>query len=135
MKIKRKIKAILLFSLALLSVSLAAGCKKETEKAVYQRITPQKAKEIMETESGYIILDVRTGEEFSEGHIEGAFLLPDYEIEKRAEEALVNKDKLLLVYCRSGRRSAAAAKKLIELGYTRVFDFGGIIDWEYGTVR
>ena len=97
----------------------------------YQRISASEANEIMLSEVGYIILDVRTEEEYNQGHIPGAILIPDYEITERAEEALPNKEQLILVYCRSGRRSKAAAEALIEMGYTHVKDFGGIIDWEY----
>lgn len=88
----------------------------------------------MDSEEGYIILDVRTDVEFAEGHIPGAILIPDYEIKKRAEEILTDKDQLILVYCRSGRRSKNAASDLADLGYTNVKEFGGIIDWKYGTV-
>ncbi len=100
----------------------------------YEQITPAQAKEIMDTETNYIILDVRTQEEFDEGHIEDAILIPDYEIEQKAEGTLTDKEQLILVYCRSGRRSKLAAEGLANLGYTNVKEFGGIIDWEYGIV-
>ena len=98
-------------------------------------ITPEEAKEIMNQEDSYVILDVREQDEYDEGHIEGALLLPYTEIEKRAGEELPEKDQLILVYCRSGRRSAIAAKSLIEMGYTNIKDFGGIIDWPYEVVN
>ncbi|MGN1027233.1 MAG: rhodanese-like domain-containing protein, partial [Faecousia sp.] len=82
----------------------------------------------------YVILDVRTEEEFAQGHIPGAILLPDYEIREEAERSLPDKDALILVYCRSGRRSKNAAETLAELGYTNIREFGGILDWPYGTV-
>ncbi len=85
----------------------------------------------MDTESDYVILDVRTQEEFDEGHIPGAILIPDYEIKEKAETALPDKNQLILVYCRSGRRSKLAAEQLEILGYTRIREFGGIIDWPY----
>ena len=94
-------------------------------------ITADEAKEIMDSASEYIILDVRTDEEFIEGHIPGAILIPDYEITASANAMLPNKDQLILVYCRSGRRSKLAAETLSELGYTNVKEFGGIIDWKY----
>ena len=94
-------------------------------------ITADEAKEIMDSASDYIILDVRTDEEFIEGHIPGAILIPDYEITASANTMLPNKDQLILVYCRSGRRSKLAAETLAELGYTNVKEFGGIIDWKY----
>jgi len=87
-------------------------------------------------ESGdVLVLDVRTQQEFDEGHIEGAVLLADYEIEVRAQDVIPSKDQVVLVYCRSGRRSAAAASRLAEMGYLNVYDFGGILDWPYGVVQ
>ena len=94
-------------------------------------ITAQEAKVIMESSEGYVILDVRTQEEFDQGHIPGAILIPDTEVAERAEEVLTDKDQLILVYCRSGRRSKLAAEALVELGYTNIKEFGGIIDWPY----
>ncbi len=94
-------------------------------------ITAEEAKQIMDSEEGYIILDVRTQEEYDEGHIPGAILIPNTELEERAEENLPDKDQLILVYCRSGRRSKMAAEILVELGYTNIREFGGIIDWPY----
>ena len=102
--------------------------------AVYQKISAQEAHKIMDETQGYVILDVRTLEEFEQGHIKNAVLLPVTDIAAKAEEQLKDKDQVLLVYCRSGRRSAQAAQALIEMGYTKVFDFGGIIDWTYETV-
>jgi len=99
----------------------------------YEQITPQEAKQLMDSGSDYVILDVRTHDEYMEGHIPGAVLIPDYDIEARAESELQNKDQLILVYCRSGRRSKLAAEKLVELGYTNIKEFGGIIDWTYET--
>ena len=100
----------------------------------YEQITPVEAKKIMDTEKNYIVLDVRTEEEYNEGHIEGAILIPDYEINAKAESVLKDKNQLLLVYCRSGRRSKLAAESLAALGYTNIKEFGGIIDWQYEIV-
>ena len=100
----------------------------------YQTITAEEAMEMMEKNDSYILLDVRTEEEFSEGHIEGAILIPDYELKEQAETKLPDKDALILIYCRSGRRSALAAKDLSDMGYTQVYDFGGIINWPYDTI-
>ena len=94
-------------------------------------ITAEEAKQIMDAEEGYIILDVRTQEEYDQGHIPGAMLIPNTEIETRAEDELLDKDQLILVYCRSGNRSKKAAEILVELGYTNIKEFGGIIDWPY----
>lgn len=100
----------------------------------YEQITQEEAKSLMDSEENYIILDVRTVEEFNETHIDGAILIPDYEIGEKAEETLTDKNQLILVYCRSGRRSKLASAELAEMGYTNVKEFGGIIDWSYGTV-
>ena len=88
---------------------------------------------MMDAEQDYIILDVRTEEEFAEGHIPGAVLIPDYEIGERAQEMLPDKEQLIFVYCRSGNRSKKASAELAEMGYTNVKEFGGIIDWPYET--
>ena len=100
----------------------------------YMQITQDEAKSLMDSEKDYIILDVRTIEEFNESHIDGAILIPDYEIGEKAEETLTDKNQLILVYCRSGRRSKLASAQLAKMGYTNVKEFGGIIDWSYGTV-
>ena len=101
----------------------------------YEQISGEQAKKLMDTETNYIIIDARTEEEFKEGHIEGAILIPEYEIAERAEKELPDKDQLILVYCRSGRRSKIAAQALADLGYTNVKEFGGIIDWQYEVVK
>lgn len=103
--------------------------------AIYHKITSEEAYEMMGELTDYILLDVRTDEEYNEGHIDGAILIPDYEISARVEDELPDKDATILIYCRSGRRSANVANELTELGYTNVYDFGGIIDWEYETVK
>ena len=118
----------------LLAVMLLTACNhvKENDREVtYMNITAEEAKQIMDSEEGYIILDVRAQEEYDEGHIPGEILIPHTEIEARAEEVLTDKDQLILVYCRSGRRSKIAAEALVEQGYTNIKEFGGIIDWPY----
>ena len=117
----------------LLVVMLLAACAQEETKqeAVYMNITAQEAKEIMDRESGYVILDVRTREEYDQGHIPGAIVISHEEVADKAEETLTDKDQLILVYCRSGRRSKIAAEALVELGYTNILEFGGILDWPY----
>lgn len=101
----------------------------------YEQISGEQAKHLMDTETDFIIIDARTEEEFNEGHIEGAILIPEYEIGERAEKELANKEQLILVYCRSGRRSKIASQALADLGYTNVKEFGGIIDWQYEVVK
>ena len=129
----RKITKILITAFTVLSLF---GCSTNENKKEnsYQCISPEEAKALMDSEVGYIILDVRTEEEYAVGHIAGAILIPDYEIAEKAESMLTDKDQLILVYCRSGRRSKNAAATLVSLGYTNVKEFGGIIDWKYGTV-
>ncbi|NMC56735.1 MAG: rhodanese-like domain-containing protein [Eubacteriaceae bacterium] len=97
------------------------------------KITQKKAKEIIDNEE-VIILDVRTKDEYAQGHIKNAVLIPDFEIKDKAEKIIKDKSKKILVYCQSGIRSSAAEKLLIYMGYDNVYDFGGINTWPYGTV-
>lgn len=90
---------------------------------------------MMDKDANVVILDVRTLDEYNEGHIDKAILIPDTEIKDQAETTLTDKSATILVYCRSGRRSALASATLVELGYTNVYDFGGIIDWTYEIVK
>ena len=121
----------------LLTLALPFGCVgcSDGSSATYEQISGAEAKALMDSESGYIIIDARTQEEYDQGHIPGAVLIPEYEIADRAEKELPDKEQLILVYCRSGRRSKIAAEELVKLGYTNVKEFGGIIDWEYETVK
>ena len=122
----------LVFLLLAVMMLTACGQDKENDQgAAYLNITAEEAKQIMDTEEGYIILDVRTQEEYDEGHIPGAIVISHEEIAEKAEDVLTDKDQLILVYCRSGRRSKLAAEALVELGYTNIKEFGGIIDWPY----
>lgn len=102
-------------------------------KSSYRQVDAKTAKTIMAKNTDYVILDVRTQEEYNEKHIPGAVLIPDYEIFERAEQELPNKARLVLVYCRSGNRSKKASQILADLGYTNVVEFGGIKDWPYET--
>ena len=113
---------------------ICIGCS-DGGSASYDQISGAEAKALMDSESGYIIIDARTQSEYDEGHIPGAILIPEYEIADRAEKELHDKNQLILVYCRSGRRSKIAAEELVKLGYTNVKEFGGIIDWEYEIVK
>lgn len=96
----------------------------------YQQISPQEAKEIMDTETNIMILDVRTQEEYDSGHIKNAVCLPNEDILSEPE-ILPDKGQQILVYCRSGNRSKQAAQKLVDMGYEKVLEFGGILDWPY----
>ena len=121
----------------LLTLAFPLGCIgcSDGGSASYDQISGAEAKALMDSESGYIIIDARTQEEYDQGRIPGAILIPEYEIADRAEKELPDKNQLILVYCRSGRRSKIAAEELVKLGYTNVKEFGGIIDWEYETTK
>jgi len=107
----------------------------ETTAAVQKKISAAQAKAMMEEGKPYTLLDVRTVEEFNGGRIKGAILIPVDELGARAERELTEKDLPILVYCRSGVRSANAARILADLGYTNIHDLGGIINWPYETVN
>ena len=127
-------KKSLIWVFAALMLFTACGQDKENmQGAGYVNITAEQAKEIMDTQEGYIILDTRTQEEYDDEHIPSAILIPYDEVTEKAEGVLTNKDQLILVYCRSGRRSKIAAEALVKLGYTNIKEFGGIIDWPYET--
>ena len=116
----------------ILVILVLNGCGKENvQEAVYMNITAKEAKEIMDSQKGYVILDTRTQEEYDESHIPGAIVIPYDQILEKAESVLTDKNQLILVYCRSGRRSKIAAEALVELGYTNIKEFGGILDWPY----
>ena len=120
----------------LLTALLLTGCgqlNNNDREAVYVNITAQEAKQIMDSQEGYMILDVREQDEYDAGHIPGAILIPYTQIEEKAAAMLPDQDQLILVYCRSGRRSKIAAETLVELGYNNIKEFGGIIDWPYET--
>lgn len=149
MEIKMKIKKIALMAIVGLISVLGISCGrtmnskqvsvdskevKNEKKAEYKKITSDEAKNIMLTEKP-IVVDVRSLEEYNEGHIPNAISVPLETIENEAETKLKNKDDLILVYCRSGRRSREAALRLIEKGYTNVIDFGGIQDWNGEVVK
>ena len=132
----KKVKGLIIMLLISLSLFGMTACGGENGKAsTYEQITAEQAKTIMDTEKDYVIIDARTEEEFAEGHIENAILIPEYEIKDRAEKELPDKEQLILVYCRSGRRSKIASEELVKLSYTNVKEFGGIIDWPYETVK
>ena len=122
----------------LLSVFLAAillaGCSAPKETVSYRQISMDEAITMMEEESGYIILDVRTPEEFADKHIPGAVNIPNETIAAEEIPELPDKDQLILVYCRSGNRSKQASEKLAALGYTNIVEFGGINSWPGETV-
>ena len=134
-------KIILTVTVIILTAAVLEGCIQKTNKeqteatqvniGTYYQISQDEAKRIMDEESDYIIVDAREQSEYDEGHIKGAIVIPYTEIEQKAEELLPNKTQLILVYCRSGRRSKIAAQSLANMGYKNVKEFGRIIDWQY----
>ena len=117
----------------LLVILLLAGCAETTggeNDATYRQITMSEAVEMMASESDYIILDVRRPDEFAAGHIPNAVNIPNESIGADEVDELPDKDRLILVYCRSGNRSKQASEKLVRLGYTNIVECGGILDWK-----
>ena len=142
----KKLKGMIIMILITLSLFGMTACQGEggnsdadintTANSVkYEQIGVKEAKAIMKSGVPYILIDARTEEEFAEGHIEGAILVPEYEIAEWAESESPDKNAMILVYCRSGRRSKIASEELAKLGYTNVKEFGGIIDWPYEVVK
>ena len=129
------VKQWILLFLGLLLLTACGAPTKNNQELVYLNITAEEAKKLMDSEEGCIILDVRTREEYDQGHIPGAILIPNTEIEAKAADLLPDKEQLILVYCRSGRRSKLAAQSLAALGYTNIREFGGILDWPYEVVQ
>lgn len=112
-----------------MTLLLLSGCAAQTAENTYRQIDSEEAAALMEEKNNYIILDVRTEEEYSEGHIPNAINIPNESIGTEEIPELPDKDQLILVYCRSGNRSKQASRKLADLGYTNIVEFGGIIDW------
>ena len=138
----KKLAQFFLLALAGLTLSACAAPAAEVAEVSpapspaveYKKISAEDAKARMDSGDTIVILDVRTKEEYDAGHIAGAILVPNETIVDKQPELLPDLDAEILVYCRSGNRSAQAAKKLIAIGYTNVVDFGGIIDWPYDVV-
>lgn len=126
----KKTLAVLLAAVLL----IPAGCSPRPVEAGtldrgYTRISQEEARKMMELEDGHVILDVRRQDEYDAGHIPGAILIPNESIGTERPEELPDLDQIILIYCRSGNRSKQAAKKLSDLGYTNVYEFGGINEW------
>lgn len=139
---------IIILAVLLLTISISAGCAAKTSpdssqtnskgdenmtKAEYHKISQDEAKKRMDEHENSVIVDVRQENEYSEGHIKNAVLVPLDTIGDEKPAALPDLDQEILVYCRSGKRSEQAARKLVSLGYTKVYDFGGINTWPYET--
>ena len=140
---KRILKSLFFAVPFLMILFIFVGCngqQKETAddgstELSYEQISGEEAKQIIDSQSGYVIIDARTQAEYDSGHIKNAIMIPEYEISEKAAKMLPDKEQLILVYCRSGRRSKIAAQALVDLGYTNVKEFGGIIDWKYETEK
>ncbi|MDD2968636.1 MAG: rhodanese-like domain-containing protein [Lachnospiraceae bacterium] len=127
---KKTVAAMLFGALSFVLLGMGFGVQ-DSGAAAYKKLSAQQAKAIMDSGDPYVLLDVRTEEELQERHIKGTILIPYTEVKSRAASELPDKDAVVLIYCRSGRRSAIAANDLIKIGYTQVYDFGGINDWPY----
>ena len=116
----------------LLSALMFTGCAgtNNNQPNTYRQISVDEAVAMMAEETGYIILDVRRADEFAAGHIPGAINVANESIGTDEIPELPDKNQLVMVYCRSGRRSKEAAEKLVKLGYTNIVEFGGILDWK-----
>ena len=128
---------ILFIFLYIFALLCLAGCGKKDQVMdgdgmlnSYRHITQAEAKEMMKKDDGHIIVDVRRQDEYDAGHIPGAILIPNETIGSEMPEALPDKDQIILIYCRSGNRSRQAAQKLFDMGYTHIYEFGGISTWD-----
>ena len=108
---------------------------KFSETVTYQQITQEEAEEMMRADDGLIIVDVRRQDEFDSGHIPGAILIPNESIGTECPKELPDLNQIIMIYCRSGRRSKEASQKLADMGYTHIYEFGGIIDWTGEVVK
>jgi len=127
-------KIFIILGMLLICVFLLAGCGEADEPAAFQSISARDAYTMMNEMTDFVILDVRTEQEFREIRIDGAILIPYSEIRGLVEDQLTDKSAVILVYCQSGRRSAIAAQTLANMGYRNVYDFGGIVNWAFETV-
>ena len=135
----KRLKPVVPFTFMLVilfSIFGLTGCSNSTNRSntasnsnAYQQITAEEAAKMMQSATDYIVLDVRTEQEYASGHIPGAVNIPNETIASGAIQQLPDKEQLILVYCRSGNRSKQASEKLVNLGYTNILEFGGINDW------
>ena len=123
-------KKLLIFALAVMLLTACGQTNENSKEAIYMNITAEQAKQMMDTEENYIILDVRTPEEYAEGHIPGAICISHDSIPTDTIPELPDKAQLIMIYCRSGRRSKLAAEQLVSQGYTNIVEFGGVNTWQ-----
>lgn len=126
-------KRLIIIAIALVLILIISLATINGKDRNYQKITPEDAKKMLEKNDDVFLIDVRTKEEYNEKHIEGSILVPLDVLEEKIDEVVKDKNKEIIVYCRSGRRSKKAANILLELGYNNVYDLGGIINWPYKT--
>ena len=131
----KRMLALLLITLCVLSGCTAQGTGRKEVGMSYTQIDQETAKEMMQRRDGHVIVDVRRQEEYDQGHIPGAVLIPNEQIGTERPEKLPDRDQVILVYCRSGSRSKQAAQKLADMGYTRVVELGGLNTWTGEVVR
>ena len=122
-----------LLSLAMAALLLLAGCGRILDgdgmERSWRQISQDEAMEMMRRSDGHVVVDVRRQDEYDAGHIPGAILIPNESIDTTPPDALPDRDQIILIYCRSGNRSKQAAQKLFDMGYTQVYEFGGINTW------
>lgn len=122
-------KKIFIMLFAVVVMLSGCACGSESTSASYIQITQEEAMKMMEKDDGHIIVDVRRQDEYDEGHIKGAILIPNESISNKKLKELPDLDQIILIYCRSGRRSKEASQKLADMGYTNIYEFGGINTW------
>ena len=133
---KQGVKYSLLILLLIFAALLLTACNKSSvDMPSYKQISQSEAKEMMAKDDGHIIVDVRREDEYNAGHIPGAIRVTNEDIGDTMPEELPDLNQIILVYCRSGRRSKEASEKLAKIGYTNVYEFGGIIDWDGEVVK
>lgn len=130
---KKKRLFIYTFILVLISI-ISVSCKSITDTQ-YVSISAEDGAKMLKEDPDIIIIDVRTKQEFDEGHIDGSINIPDFELVSRIGEIVKDKNDTVILYCRSGNRSKQASLKLIEMGYKKIYDMGGLLDWPYETIK
>lgn len=133
--VKRVTLLIILFVGILSLISCGKNEEAITEVAAFSKISSEDAKKIIDEEKNIVIIDVRTEDEYNSGHIKNSILIPVNDLKFKAEDILKDKNQKILIYCRTGNRSNTAGKILDEMGYSNIYDFGGINSWEYGLVK
>ena len=122
-----------LLVLLVAALVMLAGCS--AGSAAYKQISQAEAKQMMQQNDGYVIVDVRRQDEFDSGHIKDAILIPNESITDQKPSELPDLNQVILIYCRSGNRSKQAAQKLADMGYTNIYEFGGINTWDGEIVK